>query len=270
MKSALFALMAMLFTFTIPGNLLAQEESQRMFVVISYMKSKSADYVSVEKDMWTPVHNEMIKQGKKVWWGFYQMMSPSGTSEDHNFITIEVYNSPSQYQTAYNGLIELATKAHGGKLPEGFAEKTGSSRDMVRSEMFEIIAVSTDQSRETPSPYFIKNEMYVAPGNGNAYVKMETGTFQPMHKAAIDLGYRNSWRLMGRWLPYGTEFGYNFMTFDSYPSFEAIFADHQEEIFKKAYGDKTEEEVFGDVNMNEMRELKRAELYRNIAFANGK
>lgn len=110
------------------------------YLQIDYMKvetGKEDEYFDVETKIWKPVHNEFIKAGSRVGWSLWGTVFPSGTGQEFQYITVNYYADWSKIGMAdYN---DAFSKAHPGKDINALSERTGASRNLVKSELWEVI-----------------------------------------------------------------------------------------------------------------------------------
>jgi hypothetical protein len=111
------------------------------YVMIDFMKVKPgmlADYMKVEKDEWRPFHQHLADNGTAAGWGFWSLIFPGGTSRTHEFVT------SSRYST-YTKLSEIDYAAtfkavYPSKDAQAAFDRADKARDLVRSELWEVIA----------------------------------------------------------------------------------------------------------------------------------
>ena len=110
------------------------------YLQVDFMKVKPGNeglYLDVEKTIWKPIHNEFIKAGSRVGWSLWSMQFPSGSGGDAQFATVNYFSEfkkigMANYTDAYK-------KAHPGKDMNEISAKTGASRDLVRSELWQVV-----------------------------------------------------------------------------------------------------------------------------------
>ena len=112
------------------------------YIQVDYMKVQPAnedDYVKVEKEGWKPIHQERIKQGKIHSWYFFGVNFPSGTEAKYNYVTVNTFDQWGQLENPYADLGTMVQKAHPGTNMDEFFAHTSKARDIVRTEMWELI-----------------------------------------------------------------------------------------------------------------------------------
>lgn len=91
----------------------AEEENEPVFIVSHCMKVKSQNYLSVEKDMWLPMHQELVNQGKKNNWALYRVLY--GDRSNCDYYVIESYIGEEQLSEARDSLGKIFKKVHPGQ-----------------------------------------------------------------------------------------------------------------------------------------------------------
>ena len=110
------------------------------YIEIDFMKVTSgmgAEYVRVEKEDWKPVHQALVDGGQRVGWTLWSLAMPAGTSNNHDYVTSNIFSGYDQFSNQdYEGAFK---KAHPGKDANSMMEKTGKARNMVKSELWELV-----------------------------------------------------------------------------------------------------------------------------------
>lgn len=112
------------------------------YLEVDYMKVKPGNegaYLETEENIWKPVHNEFIKAGSRAGWSLWSQVFPAGSASDYQFITANYFSDfkkvgSADYTDAFN-------KAHAGENMAELDSITANSRELVRSELWEILDV---------------------------------------------------------------------------------------------------------------------------------
>lgn len=107
---------------------------------IDYMKLKdgmASEYVKTEKEIWKPLHQVLVNDGKRSVWALWSLIMPGGSSRSHDYVTANGF--PSYKQMAGDNYEEAFKKAHPGKDMQAEFDKTLKTRDLVRSEIWELV-----------------------------------------------------------------------------------------------------------------------------------
>jgi hypothetical protein len=109
------------------------------FVQVDFMKptaGKTAEYVKLEKDIYKPIHAEMVKKGNKLDWGLYEKQWPYSSSDEYDYITSNFFSSINQMMS---GNYEEAFKKLFPKMDmTTVGNQTNSLRKIVRSELWRL------------------------------------------------------------------------------------------------------------------------------------
>ena len=184
---------------------LAQVDST-YYLTVDCMKSTSPDYVDVEQNIWKPMHQELVHQGRKNTWALYGVRF--GSRDECDYYTVSTFVGSDAMQSDLADLPALFAKVHPeGDFDEAMA-KTQASRTVVRTELWMGLAGIRPENFR----FAQVNLMWAE--DGAAYVDFETRVFKPVHQALVDAGVTRGWQVAGLLQPGGTGIGYNFATVD--------------------------------------------------------
>jgi hypothetical protein len=196
--------------------------AQGPFVTVDYMKvapGQDDAYLQLEQKTWKPVHEARVKAGNALGWYLYRVESPSGTSADHNYVTVAVYKNFEGLENPYpNELISKIVPAQ--SLPE-FAKKTLAARELVRSETWEGFASVPESPLDKPAHFLMVEYMKVPENGGAAYDEVEK-LWKKIHEVRIKEGTLASWGAYARVFPRGSDYPYNFATANGYNHFKDL------------------------------------------------
>lgn len=205
MKSTLITVIATT-VFLIPGVAFSQDQERPpLYVSVDCMKSTTADYATVETDIWQPMHQELVNQGRRNSWALYWVLY--GDRSKCDFYTVTTYLGGEQLN-GHPAMDEVFKTVH----PDGdFAESmanTWDSRQHVATELW--LAVDGTQIKE--HRFAVVNKM--SADDPDAYERMEMQVFKPGHQALVDGGHRSGWAMYTLVSPIGTSIPYNYSTVD--------------------------------------------------------
>lgn len=233
--------------------------AQGPFVTVDYMKvapGQDDAYLQVEQKVWKPIHEARVKAGNALGWYLYRVASPSGTSADHNYVTVAVYKSFEALENPYpNELISKIVPAQ--SLPE-FTKRTNAARELVRSETWEGFASMPEAPLEKPAPFLMVEYMKVPSGGGAAYDEVEK-LWKKIHEVRIKEGMMANWGAYARVFPGGSDYPYNFATASGYSHFKDLNGLDFPALVQKANLGMSVNEV-GDKTAK-ARDLVRGELW---------
>ena len=110
------------------------------YVRLDYMKVKPGmndAYLKAERDDWMPFHKTLVNDGQSTGWGLWQLVFPGGTEAPYHFVTSNRYANYADVMAAdYEKSFKKASPA---KNMNDIINRTTSSRDLVRSELWEVV-----------------------------------------------------------------------------------------------------------------------------------
>ncbi len=187
-----------------PGTVIAQDEDP-LYVAVSCMKSSAPDYEQMELEVWQPVHQWLVNEGKRESWALYRVVF--GDRSKCDYYTAETYRGKSQLN-AFADYAEAFAAVHRRKDAAALGAKTMASREQVSTELW----VQVDQTEIRPFRFAVVNRMYAA--DPVAYESMESDVFKPGQEVLIEGGYRSGWAVYALVSPIGSSIPYNYGTVD--------------------------------------------------------
>lgn len=190
----------------IPAVATAQEpEDDALYVSVDCMKSTAPDYASVETDIWLPMHQDLVNQGKRNSWALYWVQY--GDRSKCDYYTVTSYRGEDQLNSdpAYG---EVFATVHRGKNLAKAMMRTSAARQHVATELWLMI----DSTEIKDHRFAVVNMMHAE--DPDTYERMESQTFKPGHQALVDGGYRAGWSVYALVSPSGTSIPYNYSTVD--------------------------------------------------------
>lgn len=186
-------------------TLAQQPDAGPLYVTVDCMKSTAADYVLVEKDIWQPMHQELVNQGKRNSWALYSV--EYGDRSKCDFYTVTTFLGEKQLNAdpAYDDAFKTV---HGDKHLSKEMAKTLASRERVSTELW----MNVDSTEIKDHRFVVVNMMYA--DDPDVYEKMESEVFKPGHQALVDGGHRAGWSVYTLVSPTGTSIPYNYSTVD--------------------------------------------------------
>ena len=189
-----------------PGIALAQAEAPTpLYLAVDCMKSRAADYVQIEQEIWRPMHQYLVDEGKRNSWALYRVMYGDRSRCDYYTVTTfsgeDQLNADPDYADAFGAV-------HAGKDLDKAMAKTLAAREQVATELW----LQVDRTELQPHRYAIVNKMYAE--DPVAYESMESEVFKAGHEALIDSGHRSGWAVYTLVSPVGSSIPYNYGTVD--------------------------------------------------------
>ena len=93
----------------------------------------SADHVKMEKDIWKPVHDARVKDGKMKGWVLLSMAFPFGSSMPYQDATIDIYTDMKQLLAPW--FEEYFKKVHPGKDVAELMKETAAAANIIKGEL---------------------------------------------------------------------------------------------------------------------------------------
>jgi len=120
--------------------MLIWNQSTSRYVAVDYMKVKPGGeqaYLDLEQKIWKPIHQQRVKSGMISSWGLYALVFPGGSNNEYNYGTVNFYKNFADMENPFSN--EIFTKALPNMALSELASKTYGARDLVRSEVWELI-----------------------------------------------------------------------------------------------------------------------------------
>ena len=97
---------------------------------------KNDDYLKLEHDIWKPIHQERIKQGRMRSWTLYEVRYPSGSQRECDYRTVNTYSSLADTERP---IADVAAKVHPGMPIAELVRRTVAGRDFARGELWYVV-----------------------------------------------------------------------------------------------------------------------------------
>lgn len=234
---------------SLSGAAMAQDEAP-LFVSVDCMKSTTADYVSLETDIWQAMHQELVNQGKRNSWSLYRVLYGDRSRCDYYTVTTYLGQEQLDANPDYGEVFEAVYP--GNDVAEAM-ERTWTSRQHVSTSLW----LQVDSTERKPHRFAIVNLMQA--DDQVAYERMESRVFKAAHQALMDDGHRTGWAVYELISPTGSAIPYNYSTVDlvnslaPVPMAEAMIAANPERDLEEMH------------ELLELREHVRSETWALIA-----
>ena len=239
-----------------PLGVLAENEANKeepLYVSLECMKSSAASYAQLETEIWLPMHQALVDQGKRNSWALYWVRF--GDRSQCDYYTVTTYSGQAQLDSDpdYGALFAAV---HPDKDVTTSMARTWRSREHVYSELW----LRVDSTDIEPHRYAIVNLMRAE--DPDAYERMESMVFKAAHQSLVDDGHRAGWAVYELVSPTGSELPYNYSTVDLVNNLApAPMAD----AMIDANPDRDLEEMH---NLLELREHVRSETWALVSATN--
>ena len=117
----------------------AGEPGPTQYLLVEYMKTRRGqDPLTMEREMWMPLHQARIQEGIIKHWSTYSLAVPVGSDNAYDYGTVNYFDSMVYFDDPYpTALLERALQ---GSDPEVLMEKTEAARDFVKQELWFRVA----------------------------------------------------------------------------------------------------------------------------------
>jgi len=109
------------------------------YMTVNYMKvPNQKKYDDFERNVWSPLSKEWIKQGAMTGWLYATKMAPSGSDEAYTVRTVDMYPSLEAVY-ADRKFDETFAKVHPGKKVDEVMGDLNKLRDLARRELWRVV-----------------------------------------------------------------------------------------------------------------------------------
>ena len=231
---------------------------QSLIAVVDYMKLNpnfDGDYVEVEKS-WKKIHEARQAEGILHSWTLYRVMF-TGVDSPYDYVTVNFYTDMGKLENSFpQEIIQKAYPDMKDDEIEKMMQKTGASRELLKSEVF-FQRLVTDTANQ--GKFIVVNRMNVVNVTGPEYVQMEREIYKPLHDESVRMGLRSGWSVWNKWP--GDYRDFNFVTVDSYKSLSQMVSNNQP-LFKSVHPDKDPLQVEKDTDR--IRDWVSAEIWQYV------
>lgn len=242
----------------------AVQSQSAEYVSVAYIKSTADDFLENEKKYWVPIHQQLIKEGKKQSWALYKVKYPEGENADYNYVRLNVLADWAQVENPYADLSGVIKKVHPKLNVKKFYKMTNASRELMWTQLFRLIG----EARTTPGKppmYIVANEMKVVVGSESRYRELEVGYFKPFHMERVKAGLMNNWQLLQAAMPYGEKYPSDYVTFNGFDSWAAINKNNPPDMWQRAHGSIDFDTIHDEIRMRRL--TVNNEIWQLVAYA---
>lgn len=188
MKTLISILSLAICSLLFQGNLFAQA-GDNDYVIVEYMKVKPgmADKYLACEEAWKAVHQYRLKQGLITGWELEEVLFPSGTDAEYDYLTITHFKNWKSIDTG-GSWYEAAMKTLPASTRD-IAENAEMYRDIVKREIWmggdRAFAPGTTQPK-----FRVENFMKIPVDGWEKWIELETKFIKPVHEKNIALGNR--------------------------------------------------------------------------------
>jgi hypothetical protein len=108
------------------------------YLNVAFMQSKpNVDYVAVERDLWKPIHQDLVRSGAMNFWALYELAMPGGTSYPYDYAAVNGVSSLSALENMYPDA--LFRRVHPNISLTDIGNRTAAARDLTRRELWVLV-----------------------------------------------------------------------------------------------------------------------------------
>ena len=115
-------------------------EKPSPYVQVNYMRvpqGRSDDYERIEREVWQPIHEELVRREKISGWGLWSLVYPRGDELAYQYLTLDgVPKFSDLFGLNYSEVFETV---HPEMSNQEISEVTNQSRATARTELWELI-----------------------------------------------------------------------------------------------------------------------------------
>lgn len=226
------------------------QDSAELYVAVECMDATNPDYVSVETDLWLPVHQALVDAGKRNSWALYEVTFGDRTKCD--YYTVTTYLGEEQLN-ADPDFASVFAEVHSRSQNREAMARTEASRVRVSTELWRVI----DSTEIGAHRYAAINRMHA--DDPLTYEQMESRVFKAAHQVLIDEGHREGWAVYGLVSPLGNAIPWNYATVDLMNEIGPV---PMAEAMMTANPDRDLEEMY---ELLELREQVYSEIWMRVA-----
>ena len=196
---ALWAMLAL-------GTVTAEEQAPpSVYVSVECMKATSPAYERIELEIWKPMHQHLVNEGKRNSWALYRVLY--GDRSRCDYYTVTTFLGDHQLNDA-SDYGEVFAAVHPDRDLDEAMQQTWSARKKEAAELW----MQVDRTEVKPFRYAVVNRMFA--DDPVAYETMESQVFKAGHEALIESGHRAGWAVYTVLSPLGSAVPYNYGTVD--------------------------------------------------------
>ncbi|MES2796196.1 MAG: hypothetical protein V4683_09530 [Bacteroidota bacterium] len=218
--------------------------------VIEFMKvpeNGDANYIKMESEIWKPMHQKLVNDGKLLFWGLYAIPFPGGTNAEYQYATVRLFKDLAQSGGEWD--FEKVFKAVHPKMDINVATKrTLDSRDLVKANRMSQWGAFFNEGNTFSNKFMTVVYINVKEGKNAEYRNIEKTMWEPMHRMEMAKGKREGWQGWALDMPWGTKNHFNHVAVDFYKDWAQFTKVLPESDYMNAAGGKKFEDIIKATN----------------------
>lgn len=242
-------------------------EGDPLFVKIDYFKpapGETGEYVSLERELWKPLHEERYNRGIIKSWNFYQVMAGE-PDVPYQYIAVNVFDDFGMID--YFDLEDIMQTVYPDKDPGDLMKRTHASREVVRTEIWQINGKIIPEEATGVSGNYLTVNYFDSRGGSGEHMEMELDFWGRIHETRIEKDILNSWAMYTLLYPGGDARHYTYSTIDYYESLEDMREPVGAGIARIAHDGLSDEEIDNYFRRTgASRTLFKTELWKRLDY----
>lgn len=248
----------------------AAQSDGAVYVKIDYMKAATGagtDYVKAERELWKPIHEERRRRGIISSWNLYGVMAGEPEAP-YDYVAVNVFDDFGKID--YYRLGDILAAVHPGRDPEEILRRTESTREVVRTEIWQIEGTVLPEGASVPAGSYITVNYFDARGGSGEHAAMELEFWGRIHEARVDRNILNGWAMYTLIYPGGDARHYTYSTIDYYDALGDLREPVGMALARVAHPDLTDDELSDYFSRTgASRTLYKTELWKRIDSVDG-
>ncbi len=222
-------------------------------------------FVEMHEELWKPVHEERISEGKIIGWNLYDALI-TGPTVKYDFVAITMTEDYGALFGADDA--DLIERVHPERGTEPLIQTMHEGYRIVNSEIWQMNGAALPDGAAAPAGKYITKNYMDSRGASGEHVSMELDFWKPIHHVRIDQDILNSWVMYTMVKPGGASIRYNYSTIDYYDRLSDIEGSVGMELARIAHPDLHDEEL-ADLftRTGQSRTAYKTELWREVVAA---
>jgi len=246
------------------------QQTIHSFSYYKILPGKDHEFRSMMEAVDSRVQKERLNNGAISAWYLYEVVSPSGTNAEYDYVAVTTTNSIKKAFESSYPFVDAFKKSFPGKDAKFFADyfsKLNGICRLVKEEVYGGTAVADSSSHDGfKFKYLVVDFMQPKPDKFGEYFKMELDTFRLVHKERIKLGALSQWALLQLSLPFDVKTGYSTLAISFYNDLDMMYGDSKyEEGIKKNFPNVSLNNLFQSAATT--RDNPKADLLRLVFYA---
>jgi hypothetical protein len=218
-----------------PSRAQEQPAKKTPYFTIAYMKAlpgKAADALSLERAIWAPVHQELVRTGKLDFWRVYSCRFPSGSETEYEYVTINQYPTWTELEEPYSSITPATFARIHPKMKVGeLVTRTEAVRKMVRQDVFSLELATTGWPGAKTDVLDVVY-MKAQPGRAGELAEIQKNHILPLNEELVRQGQEAAWGSALLRFPYAASAPYDSIAFNGFATLAAMGSYEAPEAFK--------------------------------------